>query len=422
VSENGAPQRRFRNRQDAGRMLAERLAEYAGREDVLVLALPRGGVPVGLELSRALEAPLDVFLVRKLGLPGQEELAMGAIASGGARVLNDDLVATLGLSSEVIDAVAEREQVELERRERVYRGDRPAPEVRDRTVILVDDGLATGSSMRAAVEAVRQRHPRRIVVAVPAAPRQTCDELRQQVDELVVLRTPHPFYAVGAWYEDFSEVSDDEVRAMLAGEEGPVLEGDLVVPDGARAVVLFAHGSGSSRLSPRNRFVAGVLQEAGLATYLVDLLTEEEEEADRLSGHLRFDVQLLARRLGGAMETLSRDPRTGKLPLGLFGASTGAAAALVVAAERPDAVRAVVSRGGRPDLAAEALDRVRCPTLLLVGARDEVVIDLNREAMARMSAPVELEIVPDATHLFPEPGALERVAELARDWFDRYVA
>src|SRR5439155_12841820 len=168
-STNGVPERRFRNRQEAGRLLAERLQEHGGR-DVIVLALPRGGVPVGLEIARALGVPLDVFLVRKLGLPGQEELAMGAIASGGARVLNEDLVATLGLSSDVIDSVAAREQAELDRREQAYRGDRPAPDVGGRTVIVVDDGLATGSSMRAAVAALRQRGPARIVVAVPAAP------------------------------------------------------------------------------------------------------------------------------------------------------------------------------------------------------------------------------------------------------------
>jgi putative phosphoribosyl transferase len=394
-STNGVPERRFRNRQEAGRLLAERLQEHGGR-DVIVLALPRGGVPVGLEIARALGVPLDVFLVRKLGLPGQEELAMGAIASGGARVLNEDLVTTLGLSSEVIDSVAAREQAELERRERVYRGDRPAPDVGGRTVIVVDDGLATGSSMRAAVAALRQRGPARIVVAVPAAPRQTRDELAPQVDELVVLKTPHPFYAVGAWYEDFSEVSDDEVRALL---------------EPSRGIVVFAHGSGSSGQSPRSLAVAHALEQAGLETVLFDLLGPGEQDR-------RFDIQLLTERLLVAADrALARD-----LPLGLFGASTGAAAALRAAAERPAGVRAVVSRGGRPDLAGDALERVRCPTLLIVGERDEVVIDLNRQAMERMSAPTELEIVPGATHLFPEPGALERVAELARDWFGRYLA
>jgi putative phosphoribosyl transferase len=417
---NGTPERRFRDRREAGRLLAERLREYAGRDDVLVLALPRGGVPVGAEVARALGAPLDVFLVRKLGLPGQEELAMGAIASGGARVLNEELVQTLGLPDELLDAVAARERPELERREHAYRGDRPAPEVEGRVVVLVDDGLATGSSMRAAVEALRGRGPARIVVAVPAAPAQTCQELRRLVDELVVLKTPKPFYAVGAWYQDFSEVSDEQVRSALGRGSEP--QGDLVVPDGARGVVLFAHGSGSSRLSPRNRYVAGVLNEAGLATLLVDLLTEAEEEADRATGHLRFDVDLLADRLLSALDRLTREAQTRDLPLGLFGASTGAAAALVAAARRPDAVRAVVSRGGRPDLAGDALALVRCPTLLVVGELDDVVVRLNREAMARMSAPAELEIVPGATHLFPEPGALERVAALARDWFLRHLA
>jgi putative phosphoribosyl transferase len=213
----GAPsiQRRFRDRADAGRILAERLAHYAGRDDVLVLGLPRGGVPVAAEVARALGAPLDVFLVRKLGLPGQEELAMGAIASGGARVLNEELVETLGIREELVDDVAAREGEELRRREVLYRGARPPPDVEDKIVIVVDDGLATGSSMRAAVAALRRRRPARIVVAVPAAPASTCEQLRPEVDELVCTRTPRPFYAVGIWYENFNQVTDDEVHALL---------------------------------------------------------------------------------------------------------------------------------------------------------------------------------------------------------------
>jgi putative phosphoribosyl transferase len=208
-------QRRFRDRADAGRILAERLAHYAGRDDVLVLGLPRGGVPVAAEVARALGAPLDVFLVRKLGLPGQEELAMGAIASGGARVLNEELVETLGIREELVDDVAAREGEELRRREVLYRGARPPPDVEDKIVIVVDDGLATGSSMRAAVAALRRRRPARIVVAVPAAPASTCEQLRPEVDELVCTRTPRPFYAVGIWYENFNQVTDDEVHALL---------------------------------------------------------------------------------------------------------------------------------------------------------------------------------------------------------------
>jgi putative phosphoribosyl transferase len=206
--------------------------------------------------------------------------------------------------------------------------------------------------------------------------------------------------------------------------DGVTLEGTLTVPAGARGVVVFAHGSGSSRHSPRNRYVAGELQRGGLATLLMDLLTADEEAIDLRTRQLRFDIPLLAERLVGAADWLGREPSTRDLRLGAFGSSTGGGAALVAAAQRPEAVRAVVSRGGRPDLAGDALSRVTAPTLLIVGGRDEVVIELNREASERMTACAErrLEIVPGATHLFEEPGALEKVAGLARDWFTRHLA
>ncbi len=204
---------------------------------------------------------------------------------------------------------------------------------------------------------------------------------------------------------------------------GPVvLDGDLAVPEGARAVVLFAHGSGSSRRSPRNRHVADVLRRSGLGTLLIDLLGAEEEAADARTGHLRFDIRLLATRLAAIMDWLRRSPGTPDGPLGLFGASTGAAGALLAAAERPDAVGAVVSRGGRPDLADTALDRVRAPTLLIVGGLDAPVVELNRRALSRLTVEKALEIVPGATHLFPEPGALDEVARLAAAWFVRHLA
>ena len=207
--------RRFRNRDDAGRQLATALEQYTGRPDVIVLALPRGGVPVAFEVARALQAPLDIFVVRKLGVPGHEELAMGAIASGGARVLNEEVVGRLGISDEAIDRVAAAQAEEVVRREKAYRGDRPQPQLAGRVVFLVDDGLATGATMRAAVEAVRQHHPARVVVAVPTAAAETCDALRPLVDEVVCLVTPEPFLAVGFWYDDFSQTTDDEVRALL---------------------------------------------------------------------------------------------------------------------------------------------------------------------------------------------------------------
>lgn len=206
----------FRDRAEAGRVLAAKLADYADRPDVLVLALPRGGVPVAFEVAHALGAPLDVFQVRKLGVPGHEELAMGAIASGGVRILNRDVVNSLRISNEVIDAAAAREGQELLRREHDYRDDRPAPAVQDQVVILVDDGLATGSTMRSAVVALRRRKPSRLVIAVPVAAPSTCEKLRNEADEVVCVRTPEPFYAVGVWYEDFSQTTDNEVRTLLA--------------------------------------------------------------------------------------------------------------------------------------------------------------------------------------------------------------
>lgn len=205
----------FTDRSEAGRQLAARLEKYADRADVLVLALPRGGVPVGYEVARALHAPMEVFIVRKLGVPGHEEFAMGAVATGGVRVLNDQVVSALGIPEYVIDAVAVWEQQELERRERTYRGNRPPPDVREKTVILVDDGLATGSTMLAAVKALHKLGPARIVVAVPVASPDTCELLKTEVDDVVCAVTPEPFYAVGLWYRDFSQTTDEEVRELL---------------------------------------------------------------------------------------------------------------------------------------------------------------------------------------------------------------
>lgn len=207
--------KRFRDRAEAGRRLAEELGEYAGRRDVLVLALPRGGVPVAFEVARALEAPLDVCVVRKLGVPGHEELAMGAIASGGAWVLNEDVIEGLGIPGHLVKDIAEHELHELKRREQLYRGDRPAIDVHRRTVILVDDGIATGSTMRAAVAALRRLGPDRLVIAVPAAAPSARAEIGSEVDEMICVIEPDPFYAVGVWYDDFSQTTDDQVRDLL---------------------------------------------------------------------------------------------------------------------------------------------------------------------------------------------------------------
>lgn len=206
----------YRDRIEAGRVLATKLTAYANRPDVLVLALPRGGIPVAYEVAKALHVPLDIFLVRKLGVPGHEELAMGAIALGGIRVINKGVVETLHIPDDVIEAVTQKEQQVLEQRERLYRDDRALPDVRNRTILLIDDGLATGTTMRAAAHALRQRQPARLVVAVPVGAPQTCEELRPEVDEIICTETPACFYGVGRWYEDFSQISDEEVYNLLA--------------------------------------------------------------------------------------------------------------------------------------------------------------------------------------------------------------
>jgi putative phosphoribosyl transferase len=421
----------FEDREDAGRRLAERLSRYRDERPV-VFALPRGGVPVAYEISRSLGVPLEVLVARKLGAPGQPEFGIGAVAPDGVRVLNEEVVRRLGIPEEYIERITQRETAEVERRIRYFRGDRPVPGVRGRTVILVDDGLATGVTARAAIKALRRQEPRRLVLAAPVCAAQTAELLAPEVDELVCLEAPADLGAIGFWYRDFAQTPDEEVVELLERarrEERPVkitadtfeLDGNLSVPEGARGVVLFAHGSGSGRNSPRNRHVAGVLREAGLATLLMDLLTTDEEEADLRTGHLRFDIGLLAQRLTAATDWLMENPDTQNLRIGYFGASTGAGAALVAAAQRPEAVGAVVSRGGRPDLAGDALPLLKAPTLLIVGGNDVPVIGMNQEALEQLSAVKRLEIIPGATHLFEEPGTLEEVARLAAGWFVRHL-
>ena len=438
--------RLFRDRRDAGRQLAARL-RHLRAEHPIVVGLPRGGVPVAFEVARALDASLDVIVVRKLGVPFQPELGMGAVGEDGVRVLNDELVRLAHVGLAEIAAVEARERREVERRANLYRQGRPMIPLEGRTVIVVDDGIATGGTARAALEVARAHGARRVVLAVPVAPRESVAEMGTIADEVVALETPTPLYAVGEWYVDFSQTSDDEVIRLLQApapaavlsadvdppgdipdiaardEEigitapGAQLAGHLTIPPHAVGVVVFAHGSGSSRHSPRNQFVARQLNAAGLATLLFDLLTPAEA-LDRANV---FDIELLADRLRAVAHWLHRHPECRDLSVGYFGASTGAAAALWAAADDPT-VRAVVSRGGRPDLAMPRLRAVRAPTLLIVGDHDTQVLDLNRQAAAQMSCEHRVEIVPGATHLFEEPGTLETAARLARDWFVHYLA
>lgn len=413
----------FADRVDAGRRLAARL-HHLRDEPVVVLGLPRGGVPVAAEVARALAAPLDVIIVRKLGVPFQPELGMGAIGEGGARVVNDEVIRRAGVSGDELAHVEARERTELERRARRFRGDRPSVDLDGRTAVIVDDGIATGSTARAACQVARARGAARVVLAVPVAPPGWEASLADVADELVALDTPEPFWAIGRFYTNFAPTTDQEVLDQLERNHRRTVEvearvgklllpGSLTMPSAPVGVVVFAHGSGSSRFSPRNREVADVLHRAGLATLLFDLLTADEAH-DRSKV---FDVAMLASRLVEVTEWLRSFPEMRSLPIGYFGASTGAAAALLAAADQRANVFAVVSRGGRPDLAMDQLSNVRAPTLLVVGGDDHVVLGLNRRALAELRCEADLAVVPGAGHLFEEPGTLQAAADLARRWF-----
>jgi putative phosphoribosyl transferase len=408
----------------------------------VIVALPRGGVPVAYEVARELEAPLDVVCVRKLGAPMQPEYGIGAIGEGGIRFVRRGELEMLGIEEQELEAIVARESAELERRRRLYRGDREPVQVAGRTVILVDDGIATGGTAVVGGKVLRARGAGRVVLAVPVGPPGTPERLGDDFDEVICLEEPHGFFGIGAFYAEFGQTSDEEViemldaarspEAVLAAADPPTTEraveidatpelrlpGDLRLAEPTLGLVVFAHGSGSSRLSPRNREVAQALNVAGISTLLFDLLTEEEAD-DRAK---IFDIDLLAARLVATTEWVRRQPELRDLPLGYFGASTGAAAALFAAAEVGDPVGAVVSRGGRPDLASERLGEVVSPTLLIVGGADWGVLELNEQAAKLLRCEKEVAIVPGATHLFEEPGALERVAALAADWFSRHLA
>jgi putative phosphoribosyl transferase len=443
----------FLDRRDAGSQLAAELLPFAQEQPVIV-ALPRGGVPVGIEVARALHAPIEILAVRKIGAPGNPELAVGAVAEDGTGVRDPRTAGMLGMTEDMLDATLEEESRELRRRVARYRHDRPPLSLRGRTAIIIDDGMATGMTDLAAVRAVRKWGADRVVVAVPVGSSEAVAVLEQEADRVICLTVPRRLYGVGMWYEDFAPVDDEEVLALLADAreqcaertgpepapggqatalpgvasqpaeeelafelEGLRLPASLIMPEQARGLVVFAHGSGSSRSSPRNRAVATALASAGFASLLFDLLSAHEGERRELA----FDVALLSERLREVTRQARSQPRLGTLPVGYFGASTGAAAALCAAGALGETIAAVVSRGGRPDLAGEALARVVSPTLLIVGERDVEVLELNRGAARRLRCPHELEVIEGAGHLFEEAGALERVCLLAIDWFQRYL-
>jgi erythromycin esterase-like protein/predicted phosphoribosyltransferase/predicted alpha/beta-hydrolase family hydrolase len=423
----------FVDRTDAGRQLASRL-EALDLPDPVIYALPRGGVPLAVEIAQALGAPVDLVLVRKIGAPGHPELALAAVVDGedAQTVINEEVMAQTGGDATYLEKVRAKELSEIERRRALYFGGRERVSPAGRTAIVVDDGLATGATAKAALRALKRNGAAKVVLAVPVGPADTLEAMRAEADMVVCLHTPERFFGVGAFYGDFHQLTDKEMLGQLrqvweAEAAKPArsvarrevrlpplgLTGDLQVPAGAQGIVLFAHGSGSSRLSPRNRAVADNLNARDFATLLFDLLSGDEAR-DRRNV---FDISLLANRLLSAAAWIGEQSDLAGLPLGLFGASTGGAAALVAAAHLGERAGAVVSRGGRPDLAGAALAQVTAPTLLIVGGADHGVIELNQEALARLTCDKALTLVPGATHLFEEPGTLEQVMELAADWF-----
>lgn len=439
--------RAFANRRQAGRALGARILQLdaqrrharvtAPPEPIvdesrppIVLALPRGGAPVGFEVAAALHAPLDVLVARKIGAPGNPELGMGAIAEGGVRVLSEDVMRGLRVSEQDLEESINVAESELRRRVQLYRGERAPLPLEGRTAIIVDDGLATGGTAAAAIRSARNMDAARVVLAIPVGAPSTIEALSREADEILCLLQPQPMWAIGMWYRDFDQAPDAEVLALLRRshqhgrqvripyQDGRSALGDLTIPAGCRCLVLFAHGSGSSRASPRNRQVAIALNAHRIGTLLFDLLTPQEER-ERTNV---FDIPLLALRLEQATMWARAQPELRQMPIGYFGASTGAAAALIAAADLPDQVSAVVSRGGRPDLAAPRLTEVAMPVLLIVGGADTIVLDLNRQALQALDGYAQLEVIEGATHLFEEPGALDEVSLLAASWIARHLA
>jgi putative phosphoribosyl transferase len=434
----------FSNRVAAGRRLATELAHLRG-SDVVVLGLPRGGVPVAFEVARALDAPLDVIVVRKVGVPWQLELAMGAVGEDGVTIANDEVVGMAAVTGEEWAAAAATARAELDRRVAILRGGRPRVELSGKTAIIVDDGIATGATAYAACQVARAHGADRVVLAVPVASPRAVKAMSAVADEVVCVQQPGDFVAVGQFYDDFTPTTDREVMDLLdraaatqrddpetpavaddppgVDEEvtvnagGATLAGHLTMPPDAAEVVVFAHAGASSRHNPRNRQVARMLQQAGLGTLLFDLLTPDEE-SDR--GKV-FDIELLAGRLRDVIGWLRQRPATAGLPVGLYGAGTGSAAALSVAAGTSANVAAVVCRSGRPDLVGPRLCQVRAATLFIVGGLDGTALTLACAAQESMCCPAEIAVVPGATHLFDEPGNLHAAAEHATGWFNHHI-
>ena len=422
---------KFRNREEAANALAERLDKILGHDEIpLILGIPRGGVPMAKVISEKLNADLDVVLVRKVGHPMHPEFAVASVTEKGEIHLGEGAKSS-GISLSDIEAKALMEISTLSKKRKLFTPDRKPISPLGRSVVIVDDGIATGATMVAALQTLKSTGAKRLIVATPVASKNAVELLQAEGAEVCALIVPDVFYSVSQFYDVFEQVSDKEVVDALKPIPTPTpflseitihtaeveLKAFLQNPKNAKGLVIFAHGSGSSRHSIRNQFVAQHLHENGFATLLVDLLTEEESKARSNV----FDIGLLAERLGLLTDWAGTQAGLRALKAGYFGASTGGGAALEAAAENQKQVYAVVSRGGRPDLAKDFLAEVKAPTLLIVGGDDGVVISMNEWAYEHLKCERSLEIIPGAGHLFEESGALEAVAKLATDWFSKHL-
>lgn len=422
--------KRFESRQEAGQILGQRLLSYKD-QNPLILAIPRGGLPVAYEVAKTLKASLDLILVKKIGAPKNPELAVGAVSEDSKPVFNEELVQLLKIDHKALNKMAEQKIDELKEQAKKLRGNTPLQSVKDRVVIIVDDGIATGASLTAAIQLIKQNNPQKIIVATPVGANDTIQQIKKLVDDVVCVEIPQNFMAVGIWYENFDQVPDEEVIRLLGeanylknqnSEEIKITEGnesfpgELTTVDSMRGLIIFAHGSGSGRFSPRNKFVANELNKAGFSTLLFDLLTEQEA-SDRQNV---FNMDLMARRLLKATDWAAERFKNRNVPIAYFGADTGAGAAFHATAKTSQNIFAIVSRGGRPDLAEEHLEKIKSPTLLIAGENDNQIIPPNKKAQKKLKS-ARFVLIPKASHLFEEPGALDEVVEYAIDWFLTYL-